>query len=156
MGDENPIRTLGDYFKPSHEVHRNTIKLPDPSPHGRILLPDSLLNSFHREGPQNSAMISRCSNNIMENLYFGWEIRKLRSDEAWAAIERLAQYEDKEWNDALIPDKASLNYENLDINQLLGIMEHKVDTLMKDAILLMGKKRKRITVDNQQNVSTTL
>ncbi|GKB07246.1 hypothetical protein Tco_0835530, partial [Tanacetum coccineum] len=23
----------------------------DPSPHGRILLPDSLLNSFHREGP---------------------------------------------------------------------------------------------------------
>ncbi|GKA00067.1 hypothetical protein Tco_0672617 [Tanacetum coccineum] len=30
----------------------------DPSPHGRILLLDSLLNSFHREGPQNSAMIS--------------------------------------------------------------------------------------------------
>nr|GEU60470.1 hypothetical protein [Tanacetum cinerariifolium] len=30
----------------------------DPSPHGRILLPDSLLNSFHQEGPQNSATIS--------------------------------------------------------------------------------------------------
>ncbi|GKD57868.1 hypothetical protein Tco_1291255 [Tanacetum coccineum] len=29
----------------------------DPSPHGRILLPDSLLNSFHREGPQNSVSI---------------------------------------------------------------------------------------------------
>ncbi|GKB38156.1 hypothetical protein Tco_0883098 [Tanacetum coccineum] len=28
MGDENPIRTLGDYFKPSHEGYRNTIKLP--------------------------------------------------------------------------------------------------------------------------------
>nr|GEY76246.1 hypothetical protein [Tanacetum cinerariifolium] len=41
----------------------------DPSPHGRILLLVFLLNSFHREGPQNSAMISRCSNNIMENLY---------------------------------------------------------------------------------------
>ncbi|GKC39080.1 hypothetical protein Tco_1051464 [Tanacetum coccineum] len=91
MGDENPIRTLGDYSKPSHEGYRNTIGLPvgnnvvplrfdtiqlvqngcsfhglrsedpnqhledflklqDPSPHGRILLPDSLLNSFHREG----------------------------------------------------------------------------------------------------------
>ncbi|GKF35091.1 hypothetical protein Tco_0108291 [Tanacetum coccineum] len=124
MGDENPIRTLGDYSKPSHEGYRNTIELPpgnnvvplrsdtirlmqngcllhrlrsedsnqhlkdflkvmdsldldgenlertrlrllqfslrdqasnwlechpeDPSPHGRILLPDSLLNSFHR------------------------------------------------------------------------------------------------------------
>ncbi|GJS02897.1 hypothetical protein Tco_0319405 [Tanacetum coccineum] len=48
MGDENPIRTLGDYSKPSHEGYRNTIKLlvgknvQDPSPHGRILLPDSL------------------------------------------------------------------------------------------------------------------
>nr|GEV46364.1 MAK10-like protein [Tanacetum cinerariifolium] len=74
MGDENPICTLGDYFKPSHEGYMNTIELPvgnnvDPSPHGRILLPDFLLNSFHREGPQNSIMISRCSNNIMENLY---------------------------------------------------------------------------------------
>ncbi|GJS67029.1 MAK10-like protein [Tanacetum coccineum] len=28
MGDENPIRTLGDYSKPSHEGNRNTIKLP--------------------------------------------------------------------------------------------------------------------------------
>ncbi|GKC71527.1 zinc finger, CCHC-type containing protein [Tanacetum coccineum] len=28
MGDENPIRTLGDYSKPSHEGYKNTIKLP--------------------------------------------------------------------------------------------------------------------------------
>nr|GEV11413.1 hypothetical protein [Tanacetum cinerariifolium] len=27
-GDENPIRTLGDYSKPSHERYRNAIKLP--------------------------------------------------------------------------------------------------------------------------------
>nr|GEU86471.1 zinc finger, CCHC-type [Tanacetum cinerariifolium] len=27
MGDENPIRTRGDYFKPSHEGYRNTIEL---------------------------------------------------------------------------------------------------------------------------------
>ncbi|GJV99685.1 hypothetical protein Tco_1554937 [Tanacetum coccineum] len=27
MGDENPIRTLGDYSKPSHEGYRNTIEL---------------------------------------------------------------------------------------------------------------------------------
>ncbi|GKA80611.1 hypothetical protein Tco_0787303, partial [Tanacetum coccineum] len=26
--NENPIRTLGDYFKPSHEGYRNTIELP--------------------------------------------------------------------------------------------------------------------------------
>ncbi|GKB45752.1 hypothetical protein Tco_0896505 [Tanacetum coccineum] len=29
MGDENPISTLGDYSKPSHEGYRNTIKLPE-------------------------------------------------------------------------------------------------------------------------------
>ncbi|GJW93506.1 hypothetical protein Tco_0173178 [Tanacetum coccineum] len=28
MGDENPICTLGDYFKPSYEGYRNTIELP--------------------------------------------------------------------------------------------------------------------------------
>ncbi|GJS09750.1 hypothetical protein Tco_0366546 [Tanacetum coccineum] len=28
MRDENPIRTIGDYSKPSHEGYRNTIELP--------------------------------------------------------------------------------------------------------------------------------
>ncbi|GJR54749.1 hypothetical protein Tco_1405270 [Tanacetum coccineum] len=28
MGDMNPIRTLEDYSKPSHEGYRNTIELP--------------------------------------------------------------------------------------------------------------------------------
>ncbi|GJW33078.1 zinc finger, CCHC-type containing protein [Tanacetum coccineum] len=28
MGDENPIRTLGDYSKPSHEGYMNTIEIP--------------------------------------------------------------------------------------------------------------------------------
>ncbi|GJY76606.1 zinc finger, CCHC-type containing protein [Tanacetum coccineum] len=28
MGDENPIRTLGDYSKPSHKAYRNTIEHP--------------------------------------------------------------------------------------------------------------------------------
>nr|GEV59150.1 MAK10-like protein [Tanacetum cinerariifolium] len=31
MGDMNLIRTLGDYSKPSHEDHRNTIELPEGS-----------------------------------------------------------------------------------------------------------------------------
>ncbi|GKB89601.1 zinc finger, CCHC-type containing protein [Tanacetum coccineum] len=29
MGDENHIRTLGDYSRPSHEGYRNTIELPE-------------------------------------------------------------------------------------------------------------------------------
>ncbi|GKD88821.1 hypothetical protein Tco_1364328, partial [Tanacetum coccineum] len=37
------------------------------------------------------------------------------------------------------PGEGSLDYENPDIEQLLGVMECKVDTLIKDAISLMGK-----------------
>ncbi|GJX06588.1 MAK10-like protein [Tanacetum coccineum] len=37
MGDENPIRTLGDYSKPSHEGYRNTIELPEGNNVGKAL-----------------------------------------------------------------------------------------------------------------------
>ncbi|GJS70266.1 hypothetical protein Tco_0703107 [Tanacetum coccineum] len=89
MGDENSIRTLGDYSKPSHEGYRNTIELP-------------------------------AGNNV-------------------ATIERMAQYEDEGWSDAITPDEVNLNFENPDIEQLLGVMERKVDALMTDAISLMKK-----------------
>ncbi|GKF47407.1 hypothetical protein Tco_0137209, partial [Tanacetum coccineum] len=68
----------------------------------------------------------------------GGRLRNLRPDEAWATIERLAQYEDEGWNDAVLPDEVSLNYENPDIEQLLGIMERRVDTFLKDATSLKG------------------
>ncbi|GJY29943.1 hypothetical protein Tco_0405710 [Tanacetum coccineum] len=35
MGDANPICTLGDFYKPSHEGYRNTIELPE----GNNMLP---------------------------------------------------------------------------------------------------------------------
>ncbi|GJV17545.1 hypothetical protein Tco_1362868 [Tanacetum coccineum] len=69
----------------------------------------------------------------------GVRLKKLRPDEAWATIEELAQYEDEGWNDTVILGEESLNYENPNIEQLLGIMERKVDTLMKDAISLLGR-----------------
>ncbi|GKA43712.1 hypothetical protein Tco_0736436 [Tanacetum coccineum] len=57
MGDENPIRTLGDYSKPSHEGYKNTIELPvennmDPNKHLKdfLKLVDSLdLDDENRE-----------------------------------------------------------------------------------------------------------
>ncbi|GJS30546.1 zinc finger, CCHC-type containing protein [Tanacetum coccineum] len=58
MRDENPIRTLGDYSKPSHEGYRNTIELPignkseDPNQHLKdfLKLVDLLvLNVANRE-----------------------------------------------------------------------------------------------------------
>ncbi|GKE46042.1 hypothetical protein Tco_1477300 [Tanacetum coccineum] len=61
MGDENPIRTLGDYSKLIHEGYRNTIELlvgnnmlaiglnvfqQDPSPHGPTPQPQALETTF--------------------------------------------------------------------------------------------------------------
>ncbi|GJY69896.1 MAK10-like protein [Tanacetum coccineum] len=58
MGDENPIHTLGDYSKPSHEGYRNTIELPvgnnvnDPrdfaKPIKAIVLPQDVLGTSDR------------------------------------------------------------------------------------------------------------
>ncbi|GJS40257.1 hypothetical protein Tco_0565300 [Tanacetum coccineum] len=65
-------------------------------------------------------------------------LRKISTKKAWATIEELARYEDEGWNDPVAPREGSLDYENPDIEQLLGVMERKVDTLMKEAISLMG------------------
>ncbi|GKD37663.1 zinc finger, CCHC-type containing protein [Tanacetum coccineum] len=43
------------------------------------------------------------------------------------------------WNDPIFLEEGSLNYKNANIEQLLGVMECQVDTLMKDVISLMGK-----------------
>ncbi|GKA90219.1 hypothetical protein Tco_0812089 [Tanacetum coccineum] len=111
MGDANPIRILGDYSKPSHEGYRNTIELP-------------------------------VGNNV-KTLDYAAEglLRKLSAEKAWATIEKLAHYEDEGWNDPVIPEEGSLDYENPNIEQLIGVMEYKVDTLMKNAISLMGRSK---------------
>ncbi|GJW21687.1 zinc finger, CCHC-type containing protein [Tanacetum coccineum] len=48
MGDENPIHTLEDYSKPSHEGYRNTIELPDPYQHLKDFL--KLVDSLDLDG----------------------------------------------------------------------------------------------------------
>nr|GEY49180.1 hypothetical protein [Tanacetum cinerariifolium] len=203
MGDENPIRTIRDYSKPSHEGYRKTIELlvgnnvvplrsdtirlvqngcsfhglwsEDPNQHLKDFL--KLVDSLDLDGE------NRERTRLHESLYDGWNhfkelllkvphhgldlwlqvqifyahvdittqkgidyaaggrLRKLRLDEAWAAIERLAQYKDIRWNDTLTPDEVNLNFENPNIEQLLGIMKRKFDTLMMDAISLMKKSK---------------
>ncbi|GJT37317.1 hypothetical protein Tco_0937182 [Tanacetum coccineum] len=82
MGDENPIRTLGDYSKPSHEGYMNTIELPvgnnvlaiglnvfqqDPSPHGDLTT-CFLAQIFPPRNGRNSAMISMFQTTSWESL----------------------------------------------------------------------------------------
>nr|GEV50040.1 hypothetical protein [Tanacetum cinerariifolium] len=109
--DTNPIHTLGDYSKPSHEGCKNTIKL-------------------------------LVGNNV-RTLDYAAEglLRKLSAEKAWATFEKLAHYEDGGWNNPALPEEGSLDYENLDIEHLLEVMEYKVNALMKNAISLMVKSR---------------
>nr|GEX75005.1 hypothetical protein [Tanacetum cinerariifolium] len=117
----------------------------DPSPHGRILLLFSLLNSFHQEGLQNFLQVKifydRIDHTIKQTVDYAARVRlrKLSAEKAWATIEELARYKDEGWNDLVDLGEGSLDYENPDIEQLLRFMECKVDTLMKEAILLMGR-----------------
>ncbi|GKA43812.1 hypothetical protein Tco_0736536 [Tanacetum coccineum] len=159
MGDENPIRTLGDYSKPSHEGYKNTIELP--AGNNMVLLRSDTKPSH--EGYKNTidahsmdfgsittwedlttrflaqffplGRTAKLRNDILMGL------RKLRPDKAWATIERLAQYEDEGGNDALTPDEVNLNFKNPDIEKLLGVKERKVDALMTNAISLMKKSK---------------
>nr|GEW65079.1 hypothetical protein [Tanacetum cinerariifolium] len=93
--DENPIRTLGYYSKPSHEGYRNTIELSvgnsmDPLPHGRNLLLDSLLDSSTRKDRKT---LQRYPDTT------GGKLRDLNAKESWALLEDLALYDDESWND---------------------------------------------------------
>ncbi|GJW27272.1 zinc finger, CCHC-type containing protein [Tanacetum coccineum] len=125
MGDKNPIRTLGDYSKRSHEGYRNTIELPV----GNNVL-------------QVQIFYDRIDHTLKWTVDYAAEgrLRNISAEKAWATIEELARYKDEGWNDLATPGEGSLNSEKPDIEQLLGVMKCKVDTLMKEAISLMGRR----------------
>ncbi|GJR54816.1 zinc finger, CCHC-type containing protein [Tanacetum coccineum] len=191
MGDENPIRTLGDYSNPSHEGYRNTIELPignnvnwlECLPAGSITTWEDLTTQFltqffppgkttklhndilmfqqhHGESLseawtrfkdllqkfphhgidlwlQIQMFYNRIDDSLKRMIDFaaGGQLRRMSAKKAWVAIDELAQYEDEGWND---PEDGDIDYENPNIEQLLGVMERKVDTIMKDAISIMG------------------
>ncbi|GJY76162.1 hypothetical protein Tco_0481278 [Tanacetum coccineum] len=202
MGDENPICTLGDYSKPSHEGYRNTIELPvgnnvvplrsdtirlvqngssfyglrseDQNQHLKDFLKlvdlldldarsittwEDLTTRFLAQlfPPERTAKLlphhgidlwlqvkifyDRIDHTLKRTVDYasGGRLRKLSEEKAWATIEELARNEDEGWNDLVAPGEGSLDSENPDIEQLLGVMECKVDTLMKKAISLMGR-----------------
>ncbi|GJX72280.1 hypothetical protein Tco_0309451 [Tanacetum coccineum] len=157
MGDANPIRTLGDYSKPSHEGYRNTIELPvgnNMVPHRSDtirLVQSERMDSFqglttespsswHRSLASSPNLYDHIDQTLKKTLDYAAEglLRKLSAEKARATIKKLAQYEDEGWNDPVIPEEGSLDYENPDIEHLLGVMEYKVDALMMNAISLMG------------------
>ncbi|GJV58458.1 zinc finger, CCHC-type containing protein [Tanacetum coccineum] len=170
MGVVNPIRTLGDYSKPSHEGYKNTIELPvgnnvvplrsdtirlvqngcsfhglwseDPNQHFKDFL--KLVDSLDLDG--SITTWEDLTTRFFAQFFPPGRTIKLRNDilmfqqhQGESLSEAWTRFKDEGWNDAVIPGEESLNYKNPDIKQLLGIMERKVDTLMKDAISLMGR-----------------
>ncbi|GJW03640.1 hypothetical protein Tco_1562496 [Tanacetum coccineum] len=78
MGDENPIRTLGDYSRPSYEGYQNTIELPD----GNNVVP--LRSNTIRRTIDQAA---------------GGKLRDKNAKESWALLEDLTLYDNESWND---------------------------------------------------------
>nr|GEU87036.1 MAK10-like protein [Tanacetum cinerariifolium] len=66
-------------------------------------------------------------------------LRKMSVEKAWATIKELARYEDEGWNDPILLEEGSIDYKKPNIEQLLWVIECKVDMLMKNAISLMGR-----------------
>ncbi|GJU30332.1 hypothetical protein Tco_1173921 [Tanacetum coccineum] len=162
-GDENPIFTLGDFSKPSHDSYKNTIKLlegknvvplrsdtirlvqngcsfhglrsEDPNQHLMDFL--KLMNSLDLNGLTAKVPHHGLDLCIQVQIFYdhvdytiqmainyaaGRRHRKLRPEVAWETIEYLAQYEEEEgWNDPVILKEGSLDHENPDLEQLLGL-----------------------------------
>ncbi|GJW95621.1 hypothetical protein Tco_0175293 [Tanacetum coccineum] len=78
MGDEKPIRTLGDYSKPSHEGYSNTIELPERN----------------NVVPLRSDTIRRTIDQSA-----GGKLRDRNAKESRALLEDLALYDNESWND---------------------------------------------------------
>nr|GEV76714.1 retrovirus-related Pol polyprotein from transposon TNT 1-94 [Tanacetum cinerariifolium] len=78
MGDENPIRTLGYYSKPSHEGYMNTIELPVRN----NVVP--LRSDTIRQTIDQSA---------------GGKLYDQNAKESWELLEDPALYDNKSWND---------------------------------------------------------
>ncbi|GJY81609.1 MAK10-like protein [Tanacetum coccineum] len=100
MGDENPIRTLRDYSKSSHEGYRNTIELlvwnnVDSFHHmGGLLLPRFLapILSFGRTAKLRNDILMFTTDILMFQQHHGESL-----SEAWT--QDVALFDNESWND---------------------------------------------------------
>ncbi|GJW42885.1 hypothetical protein Tco_0071684 [Tanacetum coccineum] len=66
----------------------------------------------------------------------GGRLIKLRPEVAWETINDLAQYEEEKWNDLIFSQKGSPEYINATLEQELESIECKVESLMRNEVLL--------------------
>nr|GEX91529.1 zinc finger, CCHC-type [Tanacetum cinerariifolium] len=68
--------------------------------------------------------------------HHGRRLIKLKPEEAWKTIEDLAQYEEGEWNDPTFSKKGSPDYIDATLEQELESIECRVESLMRNEVLL--------------------
>nr|GFC19304.1 hypothetical protein [Tanacetum cinerariifolium] len=59
----------------------------------------------------------------------GRRLRKIRPEEAWKAIEDLAQYKEEEWNETIFSKKGCPDYIDANFEHELKNMERRVESL---------------------------
>ncbi|GJZ15741.1 hypothetical protein Tco_0551418 [Tanacetum coccineum] len=112
MENENPIRTLGDYSRPSHEGYRNTIELPDgnnvvPMRSDTIRLVQNGC-SFHGLRSEDPNQHLKDFLKLVDSLDLDCEIDRVADSklcdknaaESWEIIKNLALYDHEGWNDS--------------------------------------------------------
>ncbi|GJY74216.1 MAK10-like protein [Tanacetum coccineum] len=126
--DKNPIRTIGDYSRPSHEGHRNTIELPignNVVPMTTKLHNDILMFQQHQEESLSEAwtrfkdLLQKVPHHGIDlwlqvqifcdhvnpatrqtiDQSVGGKLRDRNTEESWALLEDLALYDNESWND---------------------------------------------------------
>ncbi|GKC27039.1 hypothetical protein Tco_1034333, partial [Tanacetum coccineum] len=69
----------------------------------------------------------------------GRRLRKLSPEESWKTIKDIAQYEKEEWNDPTFSKKGSPDYIDATLEQELESMKCRVESLMRNEVLLEYK-----------------
>ncbi|GJY47335.1 hypothetical protein Tco_0436398 [Tanacetum coccineum] len=112
MGDENPIRTLGDYSRPSHEGYRNIIELPDGN--NVVLLRSDTIRlvqngcCFHELRSEDPDQHLKDFLKLVDSLDLDCEIdhavsgklQDKNAEESWEVIKNLALYDHENWSDS--------------------------------------------------------
>ncbi|GJY57499.1 zinc finger, CCHC-type containing protein [Tanacetum coccineum] len=108
MGDKNPICTLGDYSKPSHEGYMNTVELPvgnnvvplrsDTIRTAKLCNDILMFQQHHGESLSEEWTLSFPLKCEIDRTASG-KLRNKNANESWEIIENLSLYHHEGWND---------------------------------------------------------
>nr|GEV27269.1 zinc finger, CCHC-type [Tanacetum cinerariifolium] len=137
MGDENSNRpcTLGDYYRPIHEGYRNAIELPE----GAKVSP---LRSDTIRLVQNGCEFHRLMyKDLIQHLK---DFPKIVDfiDLNGATRNTTPQHEEEEWNDLIFSEKEIPDYIDATLEQELESLECRVESLMRNEVLLEYEENK--------------